>query len=58
LDDITFIKLRAQSIEKTAVLGDKAREDTWRAIFGLFGHVGTSYFDVSEREKAARWPAE
>lgn len=54
-EDIKFIKPQAHNIERMAVVGHRAWQDTWTAIFGLFAHVETAYFDASEGEAAARW---
>jgi hypothetical protein len=54
-EDIEFINPHARKIERMAVVGDRAWQDTWTAIFGLFAHVETTYFDASEGKEAARW---
>jgi hypothetical protein len=53
-EDIKFIKPQARNIERMAVVGDRAWQDTWTAIIGLFAHVETAYFDASEGEEAAK----
>lgn len=57
-EDINFIRLHADNIERTAVVGERAWQDTWIGIFALFGGMDTAYFDYSEREKAAAWLGE
>jgi len=56
-EDINFVRVHADAIERMAVVGERAWQDTWMGIFGLFGRMETAYFDYSERERAIRWAA-
>jgi hypothetical protein len=40
-----------------AVAGEKAWQDSWVGIFGLFGRMETACFDHYERERAINWLA-
>lgn len=53
--DLRFATLHADGIDRLAVVGEKARTETWVAIFGLFGGLKTAYFDRSETEQARAW---
>ena len=55
---MNFLKFHADNIERLAVVGDRIWQETWIALFGLFGGLETAYFDSSEIEKAARWVGE
>ena len=55
LEDLSFIKLHADHIEKMAVVGERAWQETWVALFGLFGGLEAAYFDRSEKDEAATW---
>jgi len=57
-EDIEFIKLHAEAIERMAVVGERAWQETWIGLFSLFGGVEIAYFDYSDKEKAAIWLAE
>jgi len=54
-DDLRFAKLFAEKIERMAVVGDKAWQETWIALFGLFGGITTAYFEHSDMDKAKAW---
>jgi hypothetical protein len=54
-EDINFIKVHADKIERMAVVGERAWQDTWIALFGLFGRMETAYFASSDKGKALRW---
>ena len=54
-EDINFVRGNAHDIERMAVVGERAWQDTWVGIFGLFGRMETAYFDYSEKEKATNW---
>jgi len=38
-----------------AIIGNKVWEKTWIALFGLFFHIRTKYFDRSEIKAAWKW---
>ena len=54
-EDMNFLKLHAEDIERLAVVGERAWQETWVALFGLFGGMETAYFDRSEKKDAAAW---
>jgi hypothetical protein len=54
-EDLNFVKQSADKIERMAVVGDKAWQDTWIALFGLFGGLDTSYFEPSDADRAVNW---
>jgi hypothetical protein len=54
-EDINFVRVHADDIEKMAVVRERAWQDTWVGVFGLFGRMETAYFDYSEKEKATNW---
>ena len=43
------------SAELMAIIGNKVWEKTWIALFGLFSHIRTQYFDRSEIKAALKW---
>ncbi len=57
-EDMRFLKLHAEDIERLAVVGERAWQETWVALFGLFGGMETAYFDRSEKKEAAAWISE
>ena len=57
-EDMNFLKFHSDNIERLAVVGDRIWQETWIALFGLFGGLETAYFDNSEMEKAAKWVGE
>jgi len=54
-EDLRFVKIHADNIERMAVVGEKAVQDTWIGLFGLFSGVNTAYFDRSEIADARQW---
>jgi hypothetical protein len=55
LFDLNFTLNYSDKIERMAVIGNKAWEKTWVALFGLFSHIRTQYFDRSEIKAAWNW---
>jgi stage II sporulation SpoAA-like protein len=55
LFDLNFTLSYADNIERMALIGNKVWEKTWIALFGLFSHIRTQYFDRSEIEGAWKW---
>jgi hypothetical protein len=55
LFDLNFTLIYADKIERMAIVGNKVWENTWVAIFGLFSHIRTQYFDRSEIKAAWKW---
>jgi hypothetical protein len=54
-ENLHFVKLNADRIERMAVVGSKSWERTCVALFGLFGRVEVEYFDRSEAAAAVKW---
>ena len=54
-DDLRFIKVYAESIEKIAIVCDKTWKRTWVALFGLFAGIRIEYFDSPEYKLAWNW---
>ena len=55
LFDLNFTLTYADKIERMAIIGNKVWENTWVALFGLFSHIRTQYFDRSEIKAAWKW---
>jgi len=55
LFDLNFTLRYADNIERMALIGNKAWEKTWIALFGLFSQIRTQYFDRSKIEAAWKW---
>ena len=53
--DLNFTLTYADKIERMAIIGHKVWEKTWIALFGLFSHIRTQYFDRSEIKAAWKW---
>jgi hypothetical protein len=53
--DMNFTVTYADNIERMAIIGHKDWEKTWIALFGLFSHIRTQYFDRSEIKAAWKW---
>lgn len=54
-EDLRFVKTYSESIDRVAVLGDRAWEKTWLALFALFSKVQMEHFEKSEVEAATQW---
>jgi hypothetical protein len=54
-DNLHFLRLHADQIERIAIIGSKAWERTSIGLFGLFGGIDIGYFDRSEAVEAIRW---
>ncbi len=54
-EDMRMVKLRADNIDKMAVVGDRQWKDTWVALFGLFSRLETRYFQIDQIEDAWQW---
>ena len=54
-ENLHFVKLHAEQIDRMAIVGVKAWERTSVALFGLFGGVEIEYFDRSETAEAVKW---
>ena len=55
LFDLNFTLTYSDKIERMAIIGNKVWEKTWVALFGLFSHIRTQYFDRSEIKAAWKW---
>jgi hypothetical protein len=55
LFDLNFTLTYSDNIERMAIIGNKVWEKTWVALFGLFSHILTQYFDRSEIKAAWKW---
>ena len=55
LDDLRFVKLYADRIDKVAVVSDKSWKRTWVGLFSLFSGVAMAFFDLSESDLASSW---
>ena len=55
LFDLNFTLTYSDKIERMAIIGNKEWENTWVALFGLFSHIRTQYFDRSEIKAAWKW---
>ncbi|HSO20560.1 MAG TPA: STAS/SEC14 domain-containing protein [Desulfosarcina sp.] len=54
-DDLRFLKLYAEAVDKVAVLGDRFWKGTWVGIFGLFSGIRMAFFDMAQVDAAGRW---
>ena len=54
-ENLHFLRLHADQIERIAIIGSKAWERTSIGLFGLFGRIDIGYFDRSEAVEAIRW---
>jgi hypothetical protein len=57
-DNMRFAKIASDKLARMAVIGQHAWEDTWIALFGLFGGIKTHYFDRSAIKEALAWLSE
>jgi SpoIIAA-like len=55
LFDLDFTLTYTDKIERMAIIGNKVWEKTWSALFGLFSHIQTQYFDRSQIKAAWKW---
>ena len=55
LFDLNFTLTYSDKIERMAIIVNKVWEKTWIALFGLFPHIRTKYFDRSEIKAAWKW---
>ena len=54
-DDLRFLKLYDQAIDKVAVVCDRFWKDTWVGIFSLFSGIRMEFFDMSQVDEVTRW---
>jgi hypothetical protein len=57
-DNMRFAKIASDKLFRMAVIGRHAWENTWIALFGLFGGIEAQYFDRNEIEEALAWLSE
>lgn len=57
-ENLRFAKIASDKLARMAVIGKHPRDDTWIALFGLFGGIEARYFDRSEIEAALAWLSE
>jgi hypothetical protein len=55
LESLHFTRLNQDWIERIAVVGTRAWEETTVGLFGLFGGVQIEFFDRSRAAEAIRW---
>lgn len=55
MENLQFIKIHSDYIDRVAIVGGRAWEKTGVALFGLFGGVRIEYFDRSEARTAIAW---
>ena len=54
-DNMRFAKIAGDQLARRAVIGRHAWEETWIALFGLFGGIEARYFNRSEINDALEW---
>ena len=54
-DNLRFAKLAGDKIAKMAVIGKRAWEETWIALFGLFGGIQARFFGRQHIKDALAW---
>jgi hypothetical protein len=54
-ENLHFIRLHAEHIDRVAIVGDKGWERTCVGLFSLFGGVRIEYFNRSQAVKAVEW---
>lgn len=55
LESLHFTRLNQDQIDRIAVVGTRAWEQTTVGLYGLFGGVQIEYFDRSRAAEAIRW---
>lgn len=54
-DDLRFLRLYAQAIDKVAVVSDRFWKDTWVGLFSLFSGVRMEFFEMTQVDEVTRW---
>ena len=54
-EDLKFVKLAQDKIDRLAVVGESAWQETWIGLFSLFGGVEAAYFENSDLDDAVQW---
>jgi len=55
LQSLHFTRLNAEHIDRIAIVGTRAWEQTVVGLYGLFGGVNIEFFDRSQAVEAVRW---
>ncbi len=54
-DDLRFLRLYDQNIDKVAVVCDRFWKDTWVGIFSLFSGIRMAFFEMTQVNEVTRW---
>lgn len=54
-DDLRFLKLYDQAIDKVAVVCDRYWKDTWVGLFSLFSGIRMAFFEMSQVQAVTEW---
>ena len=54
-DDLRFLKLYDQAIDKVAVVCDRFWKDTWVGIFSLFSGIRMEFFEMTQVNEVTQW---
>lgn len=54
-DNLRFVKLYTDQIDKVAIIADSASKRTWVGLFSLFSGVKIEFFANNERQGALSW---
>lgn len=54
-DDLRFVKLYANCIDKVAIVCDKSWKRTWVGLFSAFSGVEIDFFDISGKNELTSW---
>ena len=57
IEDLNLLRQYRDRIERVAIIGKQAWEETWVAIAGLFGGIEVKYFDHRQKRQAHEWLA-
>jgi len=58
IEDLNWIKIHSENINRVAIVGEQIWEETWIAIAGLFVRVEMKYFDRRQLKEVRRWLSE
>jgi hypothetical protein len=54
-DDLRFLRLYDQAIDKVAVVCDRFWKDTWVGIFSLFSGIRMDFFEIGQVRQLVQW---
>jgi hypothetical protein len=54
-DDLRFLRLYDQAIDKVAIVCDRFWKDTWVGIFSLFSGIRMAFFELTQVDEVTRW---